>query len=102
MTATMDPATSTTIGSPAGVELAALTDLRAGRVGVIREIGLEPDDAALLRAMGLCLGATVRVFRVGSPCVVAVGGVKPCKCGGMCRVGLAWSLATRVMVEVKS
>lgn len=81
---------------------AALTSLRPGQVGIVRDIRLAPDDAALLRAMGLCLNATIRVFRVGSPCVVAVGGVKPCKCGGMCRVGLARALAEHVYVELKA
>ena len=88
-------------GTLSGVEHAALTALRPGQVAVIREIRLEADDAALLRAMGLCVNATLRVFRVGSPCVVAVGGVKPCKCGGMCRVGLARALAGGVYVELK-
>ena len=78
-----------------------LTSLRAGQRAVIRETRLEADDAALLRAMGLCLNATVRVFRIGEPCVLAVGGVNAnCRCGGMCRVGLARPLAERILVEV--
>lgn len=79
-----------------------LTSLRAGQKAVIRETRLEADDAALLRAMGLCLNATVRVFRMGEPCVLAVGGVSAnCKCGGMCRVGLARPLAEKIYVEVQ-
>jgi Fe2+ transport system protein FeoA len=79
-----------------------LTSLKPGEIGVIRETRLDQDDAALLRAMGLCLNATVRIFRIGEPCVVAVGGVSAhCKCGGMCRVGLARPLADRIFVEVK-
>ena len=78
-----------------------LTALRAGQRAVIRETRLETDDAALLRAMGLCLNATVRVFRIGEPCVLAVGGVNAnCRCGGMCRVGLAKPLAEKILVEV--
>jgi Fe2+ transport system protein FeoA len=82
--------------------LSSLTTLRAGQRAVIRETRLELDDAALLRAMGLCIGTIVRVFRVGEPCVLAVGGAKPhCKCGGMCRIGIARPLAEKIMVEVQ-
>jgi Fe2+ transport system protein FeoA len=89
---------TTTLNAPTTIRLTAL---RAGQRAVIRETRLEPDDAALLRAMGLCLNATVRVFRIGEPCVLAVGGVNAnCKCGGMCRVGLARPLAEKILVEV--
>lgn len=84
-----------------------LSALRRGEAGVICECGLAADDAALLKAMGLCLNATVRVVRAGEPCVVAVGGVNgmgeggaTCTCGGMCRIGLAKGLAERIRVRV--
>lgn len=84
--------------------LQPLSALGAGTRGVIRGTeGLDVDDAALLRAMGLGIGSRLRVFRVGEPCVVAVGGVTPhCKCGGLCRIGVARRLADRIMVAVQA
>lgn len=96
----MTQATATLLGTTPHT-LRPLTSLRAGETAIIRETRLDTDDAALLRAMGLCLNATVRIFRIGEPCIVAVGGVGACKCGGMCRVGLAKPLAERILVEVK-
>ena len=81
----------------------SLAVLRRGQEGVICESRLEPDDAALLKAMGLCNHASVKVVRTGEPCVVAVGGVgegASCTCGGMCRIGLARGLAERIFVRV--
>lgn len=80
----------------------ALTRLRRGQSGVICESKLAPDDAALLRAMGMCTSATVRLCRVGEPCIVAVGGVSAehCGCGGSCRIGLSRPLAERIFVTV--
>lgn len=79
--------------------------MRPGDTGVICEARLSVDDAALLRAMGLCDRATIRLCRVGEPCVVAVGGVRGvgpnpdnCTCGGSCRIGLARPLAERIFV----
>lgn len=90
-----------------GVAVATVTTslaaLRRGQEGVICESRLEPDDAALLKAMGLCTHASVKVVRTGEPCVVAVGGVgegASCTCGGMCRIGLARGLAERIFVRV--
>jgi Fe2+ transport system protein FeoA len=78
-----------------------LSTLQRGQSGVITEARLDPDDAALLRAMGLCMSATVKVVRPGQPCVVAVGGVggdEACACGGTCRIGLARGLAEQIFV----
>jgi hypothetical protein len=79
--------------------------MKPGQTGIICESRLAKEDAALLRAMGLCDRATVRVCRLGEPCVVAVGGVrgvgvdpKSCTCGGSCRIGLARPLAGRIYV----
>ena len=82
-----------------------LAALKRGQEGVICESRLEADDAALLKAMGLCTHASVKVVRTGEPCVVAVGGVggvgeASCSCGGMCRIGLARGLAERIFVTV--
>jgi Fe2+ transport system protein FeoA len=82
-----------------------LTQLRPGQTGVVCESKLSTSDAQLLRAMGLCDHATVRLCRAGEPCIVAVGGVrglgpnpKDCTCGGSCRIGLARPLAERIFV----
>ncbi len=85
--------------------LIALSALRRGQEGVICESRLDVDDAGLLKAMGLCTSAAVKVVRTGQPCVVAVGGVggvgeASCSCGGMCRIGLARDLAERIFVTV--
>lgn len=84
-----------------------LSTLRQGQSGIITESHLDPDDAALLRAMGLCTSATIKVIRPGQPCVVAVGGVngpdgttaESCACGGTCRIGLARALADKILVS---
>jgi len=95
----------------------SLTKLRAGDVGVVCETCMDPLDAAMLRAMGLRPNATIRVCRLGEPCIVEVftGAAKvdpncapgvrsdrPCdRPGGCsCRIGLARPLAERVMVMV--
>ena len=79
----------------------SLASLRQGEEGVICESRLDAEDAALLKAMGLCTSATVKVVRAGLPCVVAVGGAgEACSCEGMCRIGLARGLAERIFVNV--
>lgn len=89
-----------------------LTSLRPGQTAVIAESRLSRDDAALLRAMGLCERTHIRVWRIGEPCVVAVGGMeaaaggvvgpapKLCHCAGHCRIGLARRLAEQIIVTV--
>lgn len=57
--------------APAPVRV-RLSDLQRGQTGVICECELSTDDAALLRAMGLCLSARVRLCRAGEPCIVAI------------------------------
>lgn len=74
----------------------ALSGLRVGEVGVVQGSDLEADGAATLRAMGLRPSVTVRVCRIGHPCIVEVGNVA----GATCRIGLARPLAERVMVTV--
>jgi hypothetical protein len=62
---------------------------------------LDPNDAALLRAMGLRPSARIRICRLGEPCIVEVlSGSDSCgRAGGCaCRIGLAKPLAERVMV----
>lgn len=83
----------------------ALTTLRPGQSGVVCESQLDPSDAAMLRAMGLRPNATIRVCRLGEPCIVEVmtGGVVREDCGRpdcRCRIGLARPLAERVRVRI--
>ncbi len=81
-------------------QLRRLSEMGVGERGIVREHRLEAEDAALLRAMGLSVGVTLRVFRLGEPTVVAVGGVTGhCKCGGLCRIGVARRLAEKILVE---
>ncbi len=102
-------------GTPARAGV-ALTNLRPGDVGVVCETCMDPIDAAMLRAMGLRPNATIRVCRLGEPCIVEVftgssaradaacppglASDRPCdRPGGCsCRIGLARPLAERVMV----
>lgn len=87
---------------PPAVGLVALATLRAGQVAVVTETHLAAEDAAMLRAMGLVSGATVRVCRTGEPCIVAVmhtGAKASCSCGGS-RIGLASNLAKQILVQV--
>ncbi len=96
--------TQAAVGAAAAVPL---TTLRRGESGFIHEARLEREDAALLRAMGVCIGSRVRINRVGDPIVVAVtrGRSKNCRCGGAgggCRIGLARELAERIMVVVSA
>lgn len=86
----------TTCPHDAGCRAMALTQLKRGQSGVIRESGLTRADAALLAAMGLCCNARVRLCRAGEPCIVAVLGGR----GAECRIGLAKSLAQQLHVEV--
>lgn len=80
----------------------ALTTLRRGQRAVIREARMPADDAALLRAMGLCDCALLTVARTGEPCVVTISGIDgaDCKChrAGGCRIGLSRAMAERIFV----
>jgi Fe2+ transport system protein FeoA len=81
-----------------------LTQLVPGQTAVVRETRLEAQDAALLRAMGLRPNATIRMCRLGEPCIVEVltgAGEGGCKGPGgcWCRIGLAKPLANGVVVE---
>lgn len=80
-----------------------LCSLAVGDVAVIVDKHLADDDRALLRAMGLERSATLRVCRVGEPCIVAVttAGAQGGRLdAGCCRIGLARPLAERIIVTV--
>jgi Fe2+ transport system protein FeoA len=59
---------------------------------------MDRKDAAMLRAMGLRPQATVRLCRLGEPCIIEVMSGEP-SCSDSCRIGLARVLAERVMVK---
>jgi Fe2+ transport system protein FeoA len=74
--------------------------MRRGQTAVVFEPSSDPADAAILRAMGLRRNTTVRLCRAGEPCIVSI--LDRSGAGGIegCRIGLARSLASRLMVEV--
>lgn len=89
--------------TPAGPapKAVSLGQLKVGQCGTIVEKQLDADDRAMLRAMGLEANATIRICRVGEPCIVAVmsGGAAGGRLdGGCCRIGLARPLADRIIV----
>lgn len=81
----------------------SLSSLKRGQTGVVCESSLAGGDGALLRAMGLYPAARVRLCREGEPCIVAVtsGPGGNCGCGSECRIGLARSLAKRILVKTE-
>lgn len=70
-----------------------LAQLARGDQAVMHTADLTPDEAAVLSAMGLRPECKLRVCRVGSPCIVAVG-----EGASMCRIGLSPELAGAVLV----
>lgn len=102
-TGTLESPESHTPASPVGPAV-ALSTLARGQRAVVREARMPTDDAALLRAMGLCDCALLTVARTGEPFVVTVTGVDgaDCKChrAGGCRIGLARAMAERIIVSV--
>lgn len=81
-----------------------LSTLRRGQRAIIRATHLAADDAALVRAMGMCDCALLTVARSGEPFVVTISGVDgaDCKChrAGGCRIGLARAMAERIIVSI--
>lgn len=87
--------------APSATGQLPLSAMRSGQTGAVRQIDLTGEDAKLLCAMGLCVGARLKLVRAGEPCVVAIGGVDShrCKCGGRCRIGIAKSLASSIFIQ---
>lgn len=75
-----------------------LSQLRDGDCGTVCECELQGYDGALLRAMGLCPNARVRLCRGGRRIIVAVGTAGGAE-HGESRIGLARELADRIMVS---
>jgi hypothetical protein len=90
--------------SALGAAQVPLSDLRPGQVATVCETCLDAADAAVLRAMGLRPNATVRLCRLGDPCIVEVVPGVPGEGTGCerpdcrCRIGLTAELARRVKV----
>jgi hypothetical protein len=72
-----------------------LSQLRDGDCGTVCECDLQGHDGALLRAMGLCPNAQVRLCRGGGRMIVAVGGAER----GESRIGIARELADKILVS---
>jgi Fe2+ transport system protein FeoA len=81
---------------PARGPTVSLNQLKPGETATVHSSSMDPDDAALLRAMGLRLNATIKMCRAGEPCIISVQGPHGCAC----RIGLARPLAERVQVDV--
>lgn len=84
----------------------SLTALAPGQLAQINPEGLSvgtsgngagqlaADNADLLRAMGLRPHASVRLCRLGDPCIVQVGHAR----GDSCRLGVARHIADQIRV----
>jgi Fe2+ transport system protein FeoA len=75
------------------VEPPALLSLSAAPVGAVARVvrvAADPQDAARLMAMGLCVGRRVQLVKTGDPLIVNVVGA---------RVGLSARLAAGVLVQ---
>ncbi|MGD9693568.1 MAG: ferrous iron transport protein A [Phycisphaerales bacterium] len=89
------PAPALRVEVVTGVGGRMLSEMRVGERAVVCEARVNAEGAAVLRAMGLRPSASVRVCRAGEPCIVEIGSA----CGMSCRIGLAKSLADRVLVS---
>lgn len=82
---------------PASTPLSAC---RPGDIGRVTQISLPASDASMLRAMGLRVGAMVRISRVGEPSVVEVISGHECRCHCRCRIGVARTLAAAITLTL--
>jgi len=78
--------------SDATITLADLNELDEARVFSLRDdvVQADADDAARLKAMGLCAGRRVQLVQRGDPMILRALGI---------RIGLSRRLAERVLVE---
>lgn len=82
--------TETASASPASDPSQALTSMRVGQRGALQASDVTPEDAQLLGALGLEIGATFRLCKTGGPWIVQVGAT---------RIGLAPEIARRLVVQ---
>jgi len=74
-------------------EMVPLSLLRAGQSASVGEVLGNVDLVHRLREMGLCNGASVRMIRPGSPCIICLGGQ---------RLGFRCDDLARVLVRVSA
>jgi Fe2+ transport system protein FeoA len=77
----------TTFAGPAAVPLLELTP---GTTAVVREV-LDDHSHAVLRSLGLTDGSSLRVCRLGDPCIIQVRST---------RIGLSRTVAESIYVTV--
>lgn len=70
--------------------LITLTDLPAGRCGVIAALDLEPAATDRLAGLGICVGREIELIQRGDPLIIRA-------CGA--RIGLAGELARGVRIH---
>lgn len=70
-----------------------LSDAMAGQTVRLHEANLNPQDCALLRALGLTDRCVMRICKVGEPCIVQVRAT---------RIGLSRSVADGILVLPES
>lgn len=70
-----------------------LSDMAEGQTVRLHEANLNPQDCALLRALGLTDRCVMRICKVGEPCIVQVRAT---------RIGLSRSVAHGIMVLPES
>jgi len=66
-----------------------LSELVAGQTARLHGADLNPQDCALLRAIGLTDRCVLRICKIGEPCIVQVRAT---------RIGLSRSVAEGIMV----
>ena len=55
-----------------------LSRLNVGRTASVCHVGGRPEHVHRLAEFGLCRGSRVRMFRIGNPCIIHLGGSKVC------------------------
>lgn len=78
-------------GEEIGEEMVPLSLLRAGQCGRVGEVMGNVELVHRLREMGLYHGATVRMIRPGSPCIIGLDGQ---------RLGFRGDDLARVLVRI--
>ena len=58
------------------VSVVRLSDLSAGAVANFHDARLDEDTCSLLRALGLTARCTLRLSKLGDPCIVQVRGTR--------------------------
>lgn len=78
---------------PTGSAPVRLSEMAEGQMVRFHEANLNPQDCALLRALGLTDRCVMRICKVGEPCIVQVRAT---------RIGLSRSVAHGIMVLPES